>query len=283
MTRTLRFTKGHGTENDFVLVFDPDDSIGMGPELVRALTHRRRGIGADGVIRAVSRSGRWFMDYWNADGSTAEMCGNGARVFAAFLEREARLDLGHGLTFDTRGGEKKVTARGEGRYAVEMGEWTLPGGGAHDADVAVARHAAFPASTVDMGNPHTVVALESLDELRSLDLSKAPQVTPRPDQGTNVEFVVANHRVSDAEGTRGRVTMRVHERGSGETRSCGTGACAVAVAQHAWAGSGAPTVWDVEVPGGMLTVSIDGPTVVLEGPAVLVADGTLDPDALTGG
>jgi diaminopimelate epimerase len=126
---------------------------------------------------------------------------------------------------------------------------------------------------VDVGNPHHVVALASPDELEALDLSSAPHVTPRAEHGSNVEFAVALGGEMVGDEPHGRVRMRVHERGSGETMSCGTGACAVALAVRSWAGPGAPNVWDIEVPGGMVTVRIQEDQTVLEGPAVLVADG----------
>ena len=280
---TLRFTKGHGTENDFVLLFDERGDLDMTPELVRFLCDRRAGLGADGVIRAV-RAGHlpagagfdpaaWFMDYWNADGSTSEMCGNGARVFGALLERDAHLDLRGGLTFGTRGGARTVTALGDGRYAVGMGEYRIDADD-FDAEVeAVGLAPARPALSVDLGNPHHVVALAHLGELEALDLARAPVVNPQPPTGSNVEFVVTlGGEVRDGV-ERGRVRMRVHERGSGETRSCGTGACAVALAVRQWAGDGSPDVWDVEVPGGLVTVRVAGGRTILEGPAVLIADG----------
>lgn len=284
---TLAFAKGHGTENDFVLLFDERGEIDLTPGLVRFLCDRRAGLGADGVIRAV-RAGAieagagfdaqtWFMDYWNSDGSLSEMCGNGVRVFARFLEGKAGLDLRGGLTIGTRAGARTVTALGDGRYAAGMGQWTL--GDARDGfDVEVGARGlqhARPGLSVDVGNPHHVVALASADELEALDLSTAPIVSPAPPGGSNVEFAVAlGGEVVDGV-TRGRVRMRVHERGSGETRSCGTGACAVALAMRSWAGAGAPDVWDVEVPGGMLTVRVLGDRTTLEGPAVIVAEGVV--------
>ncbi|MDN4479547.1 diaminopimelate epimerase [Demequina muriae] len=288
VTPGLRFTKGHGTENDFVLLFDEHGEIDLTPALVRYLCDRRAGIGADGVIRAV-RAGSvpagagldartWFMDYWNADGSTSEMCGNGARVFAALLERDAGVDLAGGLTIATRGGTRTLSSLGGGRYAVGMGEFRLgDSGGGFDAEVeARGLVPARPALSVDVGNPHHVVALASTSELEALDLTEAPRVTPTPPAGSNVEFVVTRGGEVRDGIERGRVRMRVHERGSGETRSCGTGACAVAVAVRSWAGDGAPDIWDVEVPGGMVTVRIVGTRTVLEGPALLVADGEVD-------
>jgi len=295
---TVRFVKGHGTRNDFVMLFDEHGALDLTAELVRALADRRSGIGADGVIRAV-RAGSltagegvdpqlWFMDYWNADGTTSEMCGNGARVFGAFLEREAGLDLSGGLTFATRGGERTVTALGKGRYAVGMGTWRIAaavdgadavvtvgtvGPDSALTDPVVGRWLTRPGLSVDVGNPHTVVALASQDELAALDLSRAPRVEPVPPAGSNVEFaVVLGEGGADGQ-RRGVVAMRVHERGSGETESCGTGAVATALAVRAWAGPGAPDVWDVRVPGGEVTVRIDADRAVLEGPAVLVAEG----------
>ncbi len=284
---TLKFTKGHGTHNDFVLLFDERGEIDLTPDLVRFLCDRRAGIGADGVIRAV-RSGSlpagkgyedstWFMDYWNSDGTYSEMCGNGARVFGAILERETDLDARGGLTIGTRGGPRTVTSLGEGRYAVGMGTWAL--GKSHDGfDSKVGARGLTPprpALSVDVGNPHHVVALASLDELEALDLTVAPHVTPRSKRGSNVEFAVALGGEMVGDEPHGRVRMRVHERGSGETMSCGTGACAVALAVRSWAGPGAPNVWDIEVPGGMLTVRVQEDQTVLEGPAVLVADGVV--------
>ncbi|MDN4483989.1 diaminopimelate epimerase [Demequina lignilytica] len=285
---TLPFTKGHGTENDFVLLYDPAGEIDLTPDRVAYLCDRRAGIGGDGVIRAV-RAGAleagaelspdtWFMDYWNSDGTTSEMCGNGARVFGALLERHAGEDLTGGLTFGTRGGPRTVTRLDDGRYAIGMGVHRLGDTAAgFDAEVeARGLDLARPALSVDMGNPHHVVALAHTGELDALDLTAAPAVSPVPPHGSNVEFAVALGFEDVAGEHRGRVRMRVHERGSGETRSCGTGACAVALAMRFWAGLDAPDVWDVEVPGGVVTVRVSRDSTVLEGPAVLVAEGMVD-------
>ncbi len=287
---TLRFTKGHGTENDFVLLMDERGDIDLTPEVVRFLADRRAGLGGDGVIRAVRADAlpsgtvpgadalpadAWVMDYWNSDGSTSEMCGNGARVFGAFLESYAAVDLAGGLEFGTRGGPRTVTGVGDGRFAIGMGGYAV-GEGSFDATVeARGLTPARPGLSVDLGNPHHVVALGSLDELAAVDLSVAPIVSPTPPAGSNVEFVVPLGEAEVDGELRGRARMRVHERGSGETRSCGTGACAVALALREWAGPGAPDVWDIDVPGGQVTVRIAPDHTVLEGPAVLVAEGTV--------
>jgi len=295
----LKFSKGHGTGNDFVLIADPNGALSLSPEQVAALCDRHRGIGGDGLIRAVpSRdvpegvellsahpAAEWFMDYRNGDGSVSEMCGNGVRVFVHFLLNEGLIDLpaGESVTIGTRGGAKTVVRTAAG-YAVDMGPWEFifPGEAtARAMDSLVSAdglEVARPALSVSMGNPHTVVALAETAELDATELYRAPRVDPVPPQGTNVEFVVpAEPLVHDGVGT---ITMRVHERGVGETQSCGTGACAAAVAIRHWAGQGAPDVWNVSVPGGVVGVKFfvaaDGHEhVELSGPAVIVASGTL--------
>ena len=231
------------------------------------------------------------MDYRNADGSIAQMCGNGVRVFAAFLEQLGLATFAdqRELVLGTRAGIRRVRREDSGWYAVDMGLWSFPGGDAaitdgFDAEVLVpglevdGAEVARPALSVDLGNPHTVVALASLGDLDRAELWRAPDVVPVPPQGTNVELVVPLGEETSIDGTVvGRIRMRVHERGVGETRSCGTGACAAALAVRAWAGDGAPDVWMVEVPGGTLRVTIlpDG-HVELAGPAQLVAQGVTD-------
>jgi diaminopimelate epimerase len=305
---TLRFTKGHGTQNDFVLVADTRGDLELSADLVRRLADRRAGVGADGVIRlaptaAVARAGEpvadavlaadpeaiWFMDYRNSDGSVAEMCGNGVRVFAAFAETLGLVDLDGGdeLSLGTRAGVRRVRKEPNGWYAVDMGPWSLPGGataadGGYDAAVLVPGWPApRPALGVDVGNPHTVVALSRPEELEAIDLTRAPDVEPVPVDGTNVELVVPLGEEAGPDGTTvGRLRMRVHERGVGETRSCGTGACAAAIAVRTWAAHGVadrhavPSTWYVEVPGGEVRVRLlHGGHVELAGPAELVFTG----------
>ncbi|MET0788053.1 MAG: diaminopimelate epimerase [Cellulomonas sp.] len=310
---TLHVTKGHGTQNDFVLLDDREAHVDLSATLVRELADRRAGVGGDGVIRVVSSelvpegasvlaeepAAVWFMDYRNADGSVAEMCGNGVRVFAAYLERLGLWDAAEGeLALGTRAGVRRVrrvpVPAGVGDdvwYAVDMGRWYLPGGpdavaAGADAEVEVAGLPVARAGlSVDVGNPHVVLALMDEHELAAADLTRTPQVTPVPPNGTNVELVVPLGEQRDPDGSLvGRVRMRVHERGVGETRSCGTGACAAALAVRTWAGAGAPDVWLVEVPGGTVRVSLlpEG-NVELAGPAVLVAAADVDLTALTAG
>jgi diaminopimelate epimerase len=279
----LTFTKGHGTENDFVLVADLDGTHDVTAEQVRLLADRRAGIGGDGVIRVVPTAtaaeqnvrdqggrARWFMDYRNADGSAAEMCGNGARVFALYLRREG-LETADEFAIATRGGIKVVHFEGD-LIAVNLGGWRIvEAEGAReegfDAMVKVHGHEPMPGLCLDLGNPHTVVALPDSADLASLDLSRVPEVHPMAPHGTNVEFV---RPIGP-----GHIAMRVHERGVGETRSCGTGAAAAALATRWWAGAdSAADQWRVDVPGGSLRVrALPGQQVELAGTAVLVADG----------
>lgn len=289
MTRTARFTKGHGTRNDFVLIDDRDGTLELTATLAAALCDRRSGIGGDGVIRvgqtaqatdddvrAQADSAEWFMDYRNADGSPSEMCGNGVRVFAAYLRREG-LASDDGFAVATRGGVKQVHFDGAD-VVVDMGPWrfTDPEGErvGIDALVHVPGHEPFSALRLDLGNPHTVAALPPAVGLGELDLAAPPTVNPTPIEGTNVEFV--------APLGAGHLRMRVHERGVGETASCGTGVCAAAIATHVWAGGlDGVRPWTVDVPGGRLTVRLlAGQRVELTGPAVLVADGMVNLDAI---
>ncbi|KQR62460.1 diaminopimelate epimerase [Frigoribacterium sp. Leaf172] len=291
MTTTLQFTKGQGTGNDFVLFSDPDGEFVLDPATIRALTDRHFGVGGDGVIRAVRSenlpdgrgvlevdpSAEWFMDYHNADGSVAEMCGNGVRVFVRYLTERglATLEPGETLSIGTRAGVRHVQRSLTG-FQVDLGPWSL----ADAAPTVRARelHAARPGLALSVGNPHVVVALASDDELEALDLTYLPVLDPEPVDGANVEFVVpADPLVVDG---IGHIRMRVHERGSGETLSCGTGAAAAALATRHWAGAGAPDQWRVEVPGGTVGVlvvpGVDGEHVSLSGPAELVFNGALE-------
>ncbi|MFF2064547.1 diaminopimelate epimerase [Streptomyces sp. NPDC058200] len=286
----IAFLKGHGTENDFVIVPDPDNVIDLPAGAVARLCDRRAGIGGDGLLhvvrsaahpeaRAMAGEAEWFMDYRNADGSIAEMCGNGVRVFARYLQRAGHVEAGD-LAVATRGGVKKVhlaknaeTKNGieGGAITVHMGRAALP----EDGVTVTVGDRAWPALNVNMGNPHAVAFVDDL--AHAGNLFSEPPVSPGsvyPD-GVNVEFVVDR-------GPR-HVAMRVHERGSGETRSCGTGACAVAVAAARRDGddpavTGVPVTYTVDLPGGRLVITErpDG-EIEMTGPAVIVAEGHIDP------
>ncbi|POX39150.1 diaminopimelate epimerase [Streptomyces sp. Ru73] len=283
----IAFLKGHGTENDFVIVPDPDGLLELPAALVARLCDRRAGIGGDGVLhvvrsaahpeaRAMADEAEWFMDYRNSDGSIAEMCGNGVRVFARYLQYAGLAEAGD-LAIATRAGVRRVhlakdAADGAtGDVTVVMGRAELP---EEQVTVTVGERS-WPARNVNMGNPHAVAFVEDLGHAG--DLLSAPPFSPAavyPD-GVNVEFVADR-------GPR-HVAMRVHERGSGETRSCGTGACAVAVATARRDGAdpavtGSPVTYTVDVLGGTLVITeLPDGTVEMTGPAVIVAEGTIDP------
>jgi diaminopimelate epimerase len=286
MSTRIAFLKGHGTENDFVIVPDPENALDLSPDAVAALCDRRAGIGGDGLLHVVrsaahpeaadmAAEAEWFMDYRNGDGSVAEMCGNGVRVFARYLQRAGHAAEGD-LAVATRGGVKTVHLAKNGDVTVGMGRARLPEG---DVLVSVGEHS-WPARNVDMGNPHAVAFVDDL--AHAGDLHSPPPFAPAtayPD-GVNVEFVVDR-------GAR-HVAMRVHERGSGETRSCGTGACAVAVATARRDGAdpavtGTPATYTVDVPGGTLVITErpDG-EIEMTGPAVIVAEGEFDAAWLEG-
>jgi diaminopimelate epimerase len=271
------FLKGHGTENDFVLLPDLDGTVHGSltdaelAERVRALCDRRAGIGGDGVLRVLrSRTpdAEWFMDYRNSDGSLSEMCGNGIRLFVRYLLDEGLVDGATPVRVDTRDGVKTLTVDGD-LITADLGTPKVLG----ETAVGVDGHT-WPARHVDIGNPHAVAFVSSLDDAgRLLDPpDHDPAVYP---EGVNVEFVVRH-------GER-HLAMRVHERGSGETRSCGTGACAAMVAAAVADGArpdfggGGDVSYRVDVPGGTLTVTWTADDrVLLTGPAVVVASGTTD-------
>ncbi|MBX3116152.1 MAG: diaminopimelate epimerase [Cryobacterium sp.] len=286
----LHFSKGHGTGNDFVLFADPDGVVELSPDQIRLLCDRHFGIGADGVIRAVRSKAladgkasleedpeaEWFMDYFNSDGTVSQMCGNGIRLYAQFLIDNglAALEAGQTLPIGTRSGVRDVQQTGTG-FQVDMGRWRLTGEEplVRARDLKVAR----PGLGIALGNPHVVVALSSEEELEAADLSWIPILEPEPEGGANVEFVVPREPlVKDGVG---RIRMRVHERGSGETLSCGTGAVAAALATRFWAGEHAPSNWQVEVPGGVLGVRMwpaeDGEHASLSGPVEFTFDGMI--------
>ncbi|MFI7384109.1 diaminopimelate epimerase [Streptomyces sp. NPDC049813] len=276
------FLKGHGTQNDFVIIPDPENGIELSAAAVAALCDRRGGIGGDGVLhvvrsaahpeaRSMAAEAEWFMDYRNGDGSVAEMCGNGVRVFARYLQRAGHVEEGD-LAVATRGGVKRVHIDKEGLITVGMGRAELPAG---EVTVSVGDRT-WPATNVNMGNPHAVAFVADLAHAGTLyDPPPFAPATAYPD-GVNVEFVVDRGP--------GQLAMRVHERGSGETLSCGTGACAVAVAAARRDGldpaaTGAPVTYEIDLPGGRLTITErPGGEIEMTGPAEIVAEGMIDAD-----
>lgn len=265
----IAFAKGHGTGNDFVILPDLDNALTLSAERVQALCDRRFGLGGDGILRVApptdaGSSAQFFMDYRNADGSIAQMCGNGIRVFARYLVMTGLAQAG-ALKIETVAGILDVHCPEHGDVRVDMGQATQPP--ARSIPVVEIGERTWSAVGVLVPNPHAVVFVDSLDEVG--DLRTAPIVSSAIfPEGANVEFVA---NIDDR-----HVSMRVHERGVGETLSCGTGACAAAWAHRRRHGTVAPGEIQVDVPGGTLFVdeSDDG-SIALIGPAEIIAMGTI--------
>ncbi|HET6750407.1 MAG TPA: diaminopimelate epimerase [Actinomycetes bacterium] len=269
----MEFVKAHGTGNDFVVVEDLADRYRITPELVRAVCDRHFGIGADGLIRiAPGNAAPYFMDYRNADGSLAEMCGNGVRVVGKYLGDRGY--VGSELDLETRAGVKHLELHaddrgGVDRVTVDMGPPVLE---EQDRKLEVDGRV-VTATCVSMGNPHAVLFVDDVDAAPVRTLGPALERHPAFPEGTNVEFVQV---VDD-----GVVRQRTWERGVGETLACGSGACAVAAASQARGLAGRPL--RVELRGGHLELDwTPGGGVRLSGPAREVAHGTIAPDLLAG-
>jgi diaminopimelate epimerase len=285
----IEFTKGHGTGNDFVLIDNFDNDLQLTEEQIEFLCDRHFGVGANGVIFVVRTEKsevselqreepacEWFMDYRNADGSKAEMCGNGIRVFARYLIEKnlAGIQPGATLPIATRDGIKDVTEAATG-FAVDLGLFRISD---NQLEIqAKGLDVARPALEVDMGNPHAVVAVSTSEQLKDLELNSKPAENQARPEGMNYEFVVPAEPLIDS--GVGRIEMRVYERGVGETMSCGTGVAAAALAVRSWSGL-AQDHWQVKVPGGLLGVRVfpseNGERVGLSGPAELVFSGSIN-------
>ena len=308
--RGRELIKGHATLNDFLMLVDPSCEVAVSGADIAAVCDRHGGIGADGFVRVVRTAAlpgagafaaavpeaEWFMDYYNADGSVAEMCGNATRLFAHVLDSEGLRPIadGESVTIGTRGGARTVTRLGD-LWTVDMGPARLTrpeeaDDEGWDTTVMVPGLAGPRAAlSVEMPNPHTVVALGEEDELEAavfagLTDSAAPVVyDPLPEVGTNLELVVplGEEVDPDTQAPVGIARMRVLERGVGETLSCGTGCCAAAVALHTWTGLGAPEDYRLLVPGGEIGVHVganplaEDSTVLLTGPATVTGRVTI--------
>lgn len=279
----MKFSKGHGTQNDFVLLPDLDAALDLTPGAVAALCDRRRGLGADGILRVTTAGAAlaagvfpalpegvdardWFMDYRNADGSIAQMCGNGVRVFTHYL-RASGLEQRDEFVVGSLAGPRPVVVHHsdgvDAEVTVDMGKANVLGTGS-----AVVAGRSFDGLAVDVGNPHLACVTElSAAALAVLDVAEPVSFDAAqfPD-GVNVEVLTSP--------VDGAISMRVHERGVGETRSCGTGTVAAVVAalQHAGESTGSLLV---RIPGGEVTVTVTEATSYLRGPSVLVANGEL--------
>lgn len=285
--------KAHATGNDFVVYLDEDGMHEPTADEVRFLCDRHFGIGGDGLIRlahpqsvsdvnerqiadCAAGDADWFMDYRNADGSLAEMCGNGTRAITLFAQRQGIADQPGGKPFrlGTRAGVKVLTSLGDvpglGKdvFQVEMGAWKR--GDVDGYEVTIPGTSGSARGTfVDMGNPHVVAVLEdafaSLPNVEDLDLATKPVVAPEIPSDQNVEFVRIDEQSEGDDA--GEATMRVNERGCGETLSCGTGLCATAITLRAKTGI---DHWTITVRGGTLRVDVTDEDVKLTGSATIV-------------
>ena len=289
----LSFTKMHGCGNNYIYINCFDQKVTDPEKLSIALSEPHFGIGGDGLIRlahpqAVSDVNErqiadcaagdadWFMDYRNADGSLAEMCGNGTRAITLFAQRQGIADQPGGKPFHlgTRAGVKVLTSLGDvpglGKdvFQVEMGAWKR--GDVDGYEVTIPGTSGSARGTfVDMGNPHVVAVLEdafaSLPNVEDLDLVTKPVVAPEIPSDQNVEFVRIDEQSEGDDA--GEATMRVNERGCGETLSCGTGLCATAITLRAKTGI---DHWTITVRGGTLRVDVTDEDVKLTGSATIV-------------
>lgn len=270
-----RFTKMHGIGNDFLIV-DWREDAGRVPNAQRiaALADRHTGVGFDQLISiepARDATCAFYYGIWNADGSPSGQCGNGVRCVAAWLYRDGVIDRDTDVRLESPSGPVTVRVLEAGRVRVDMGEPDFrpaavpldrPAQALHVLDVE-GEQVSFAA--LSMGNPHAVVFVDDIDDPRVAHLG--PRLTTHPvfPQGANVGFAQRSGP--------GHLRLRVHERGSGWTRACGTGACAAAAAAHAL-GLAGPVV-DVDLPGGALTIEWAGPghTLWMTGPAAFVFEG----------
>ncbi|HEY1330693.1 MAG TPA: diaminopimelate epimerase [Actinomycetota bacterium] len=296
----MRFEKYHGTGNDFVFVEDLDAELDLDPSLVVAVCDRHRGVGADGLIRIVRgdvwdagaghgtdpafRGGEFFMDHYNADGLTAEMCGNGIRCLAKFVRERGLTDRSE-IVVGTRAGERRLALDVRDgvvrRVTVDMGapafeRKAIPMTGeptdTFELQPLEAAGRTYTATALSMGNPHCVLFLEPGEDLAGYDVAGVGRTIELRDDlfpsKVNVEFVQV---VDD-----GRIRMRVWERGVGETMACGTGACAAAAACAASGRTGRRV--RVDIPGGRLDIDWrDDDRVDMTGPATFVFAGELSP------
>ncbi|WEV41656.1 diaminopimelate epimerase [Bifidobacterium sp. ESL0682] len=286
--------KGHGTGNDFVIYIDRTGEFEPNADEIRHVCDRHFGVGADGLIRLTKPEcvsdlsveqvaqchdggAEWFMDYRNADGTLAEMCGNGTRVTTLLAQRAGIADAPGGAPFKlgTRAGVKTLRSLGALEpYGQDVFQVSLGAGKIGDVDayaVTIPGTSGEAEGTfVDMGNPHVVSVLEdgkaTLPAVEDLNLIVKPMVSPVIETDQNAEFVRID--ACDKAGNIGKATMRVNERGCGETLSCGTGLGATAVTLRAKTGV---SRWDITIRGGLVRVEVSDEDVKLTGAAVIVA------------
>ena len=273
---TLRFTKMHGAGNDFVVIDGISQSVNLDPARIRAIADRHFGVGCDQLLlveKAQDPKADFRYRIFNADGGEVEQCGNGARCFVRFVVDKG-LTQKAAITVETKSGLIEPRLEADGRVTVNMGAprfepadipFDAPARAqTYDLDVAGSR---LTISALSMGNPHAVLVVGDVDTAPVLQQGPLIEHHPRFPQRVNAGFM----QVVD----RGRIRLRVFERGTGETLSCGTGACAAAVAGITR--NLLDTRVDVETRGGTLTIEWqgEGRPVMMTGPAETVFEGTL--------
>lgn len=277
----LEFTKMHGLGNDFIVVDDLDDVLDIPADKIAELCDRNFGVGADGMIfvrPATDSSAHAYMHYYNADGSQAEMCGNGIRCFAKYLiDKRLVPSEARRLYVQTMGGVRSIDVQvdesgmmsaarvdmGQPKFAPKDIPSTFEGDLVFQQSIETSE-GSFDVTALSMGNPHAVIWVDDLDTAPVLTVGPLIEVHERFPAKTNVEFAQIIHP--------SRIRLRVWERGVGETQACGTGACATAVA--AVLASATDERVTVELPGGELLIEWQqGGTVFMTGPATHVFEG----------
>lgn len=272
----LRFSKMHGAGNDFVLLDLRDGTPPPSPDLCRALADRHAGVGCDQILTIEpARTPGALAAYgiWNADGSPSSQCGNGARCVAAWLVRDGAAGQAR-FALDSPAGTHAVDALGEGRFRVAMGvprfapgqvPLAVDGPGADDYEATLAGIGRVRFGAVSMGNPHAVLEVDDIEAAPVATLGPALQDSGLFPQSANIGFAQVIER--------GRIRLRVYERGAGETLACGSGACA-AVAVLVRRGRVEREV-AVSLPGGELRIAWpdDAAQVAMAGPTAFVFEG----------
>lgn len=271
----MHFSKMQGAGNDFVVLDLRDGAAPPSPELSRTLADRHFGVGCDQILTIEPpRSEQAIASYriWNADGSNAQQCGNGARCIAAWLVRDGAVH-GDSFTLDSPTGTHAVTRLPGDRYAIAMGvpqfaPQTVPLLGYHDAQDEYALDldgGSVHFGAASMGNPHALVEVNDIATAPVEVLGPALQADPAFPQSVNVGFAEVD--------ARDRIRLRVYERGSGETLACGSGACAAAAILMRRGRVDREIT--VSLPGGDLLVAWpeDGASIVMAGPAAFVFEG----------
>jgi len=271
----LRFTKMHGSGNDFAVIDSRDSALALNPATVRAMAHRHTGIGFDQLLSvepARDGSSAFYYGIWNADGSSSGQCGNGVRCVAAWLLRAGELAIGDTVQIQSPSGPVTVRMVDAQRVTVDMGEpifqparipFIVPHAEDHyTLDVAGRR---LRIGAVSMGNPHAVVVVDDLLAPELTQLGPALTEHPQFPENVNAGFV---QKLSPQ-----HLRLRVHERGAGWTLACGTGACA-AMAVLRQRGEVNEQV-QVDLPGGTLHIDWAGPgeRLWMTGPAKFVFEG----------